>query len=270
MSAGYQIVVCGSLVPDPLQTLEPISGPAGPALKNEMMLPSVLDPWAAHALFEGAALVKKNPGSKLWLICLGPRAKLQQLMMTVAQKVPFELVALDGSASGFMEAHDTAVALADAIQALPGLETNRLMVFGGWESASRGAGATLQIVGERLKITQQFQGVDEFVAQPDGSWRVLERIEGGQHQVSMCRSLPVLVGWATGNLPEPPNNPQLGMTNMRTAMPALQKAKPVKLATEGLSFLSVSLPKQMRETKVVKDQNPETIARELVAWIKNQ
>ena len=39
MSAGFQIVVCGSLVPDPLQTLEPIVGPTGPGLKNEMMLP---------------------------------------------------------------------------------------------------------------------------------------------------------------------------------------------------------------------------------------
>ena len=54
MSGGFHIVVCGSLVPDPLQTLEPIAGPNGPALKNEMMLPAVLDPWAGHALFEAA------------------------------------------------------------------------------------------------------------------------------------------------------------------------------------------------------------------------
>ena len=52
----YSIIVCGSLVPDPLQTLEPIAGPNGPALKNEMMLPSWLDPWAGHALYEAANL----------------------------------------------------------------------------------------------------------------------------------------------------------------------------------------------------------------------
>ena len=52
MNGGYQIVVCGSIVPDPLQTLEPVTGPTGPALRNEMMLPAVLDPWAAHALYE--------------------------------------------------------------------------------------------------------------------------------------------------------------------------------------------------------------------------
>ena len=68
MSGGFHIVVCGSLVPDPLQTLEPIVGPNGPALKNEMMLPAVLDPWAGHALFEAAALAKHVPGSRVWLV----------------------------------------------------------------------------------------------------------------------------------------------------------------------------------------------------------
>ncbi|MDH4008854.1 MAG: hypothetical protein OEU35_12370, partial [Desulfuromonadales bacterium] len=85
MSGGFHIVVCGSLVPDPLQTLEPIDGPNGPALKNEMMLPAVLDPWAGHALFEAAELAKNVPGSKVWLVSLGPKAKLQQLMMSIAQ-----------------------------------------------------------------------------------------------------------------------------------------------------------------------------------------
>ena len=65
MTTPFQIVVCGSIVPDPLQTLEPIAGPTGPALKNELMLPAVLDPWAAHALYEAANLAKSNPGTKV-------------------------------------------------------------------------------------------------------------------------------------------------------------------------------------------------------------
>ena len=114
MSIAYQIVVCGSIVPDPLQTLEPVTGPTGPALKNEMMLPAVLDPWASHALYEAANLAKNHPGSKVWLVSIGPKAKLQQVMMTVEQKVPFELIALDGPASGFSDAGETAAALADS------------------------------------------------------------------------------------------------------------------------------------------------------------
>ncbi len=267
MSAGYQIVVCGSIVPDPWQTLEPIASPSGPALKNEMMLPAVLDPWAGHALYEAAHLAQRVPGSKVWLISLGPKAKLQQVLMTVAQKVPFELVPLDGSASGFTESAETAAALADAIQALPGLDRSRLLLFGGWESASRGAGVTLQTVGERLGIVDQFQGVDALKVLESGALEILERIEGGRHQVSVCAGPPALLGWATGHLPEPKNNPQVGMLNMRAAMPALQKAKPTRIAADGVTFASVALPKQLRETLIVKDAHPDDIAKEIVAWL---
>jgi electron transfer flavoprotein beta subunit len=268
MSIAYQIVVCGGIVPDPLQTLEPVAAPAGPALKNEMMLPAVLDPWASHALYEAAHLAKNAPGSKVWLVSLAPKAKLQQVMMSVAQKVPFELVALDGPASGFTEAAEVAAVLAEAIQAIPALDRSRLLVFGGWESASRGAGATLQMAGERLGIVDQFQGVDELKIAPDGSLEILERIEGGRHQVSRCAGPPALLGWATGSLPEPKNNPQIGMANMRAVMPALQKAKPAKIGSEGLSFVSVTLPQQLRATKIVKDKSPGDIAQEIVEWIR--
>jgi electron transfer flavoprotein beta subunit len=267
MTNGYQIVVCGSIVPDPLQTLEPVETPTGPALKNEMMLPAVLDPWAAHALYEAANLASKVPNSKVWLVSAGPKAKLQQVMMTIAQRVSFELVPIDSSASGFADAHATAALLADTIQSIAGLDRARMLVFGGWESASRGAGATMQLVGERLQILDQFQGVDQLTVQADGSFEILERIEGGRHQVSICQGPPALFGWATGNLPEPRNNPQVGMANMRTVMPALQKAKSVPLSSGGLHFLSASPPKQQRQTRVVKDQSPDQIAQELAEWI---
>jgi electron transfer flavoprotein beta subunit len=247
-----------------LQTLEPV---AGPALKNEMMLPAVLDPWAGHALYEAAHLAAQHTGSKVWLVSLGPKAKLQQVMMTVAQKVPFELVALDGPASGFADSFETAEALAAAIQAIAGLDLSRLLLFGGWESASRGAGSTLQIIGERLGITEQFLGVDELRVQADGALEVLERVEGGKHQVSICAAPPAVLGWATGHLPEPRNNPQVGMANMRLVMPALQLAKAAPLKSVGLCFQSVALPKQQRETRIVKDMPAAEIAREIAAWI---
>ncbi len=267
MSTGFQIVVLGSIVPDPLQTLEPVSTPQGPGLKNEQMLPAVLDPWAGHALYEAANLAAKTPGSKVTLVSLGPKAKLQQVMMAVAQKVPFELVALDGPAGGFTAAHEVAAKLADAVKALPGLDRSRLLVFGGWESASRGAGVTLQMVGERLDIHEQFQGVDSISPKPDGSFEVLERVEGGKHQVSTCQGAPAILGWATGNLPEPKNNPQVGMANMRLVMPALQKAQPAPVTTGGVEFVSVAVPKAQRETRIVKDASPDDIAKEIVAWI---
>jgi electron transfer flavoprotein beta subunit len=264
---GYHIVVCAGIVPDPLQSLEPLMAPQGPSLKNEMMLPAVLDPWAGHALYEAAHLARQHEGSKVWLVSFAPRAKLQQVMMTIAQKVPFELVAIDGPASGFTDAAALASVIADAIRGIPGLDRSRLLLFGGWESASRAAGSTLPIVGERLGITDQFYGVDSLMMNEAGEFEVLERVEGGQHQVSICDGAPAVFGWATGSLHEPPNNPQLGMTNMRGLMPALQKAKPASLPTAG-RFAGVALPSQRRETRVVKDLSPDAIAQEIVEWIR--
>ena len=51
-------------------------------------------------------------------------------------------------------------------------------------------------------------------------------------------------------------------------MPALQKARPAKLAGEGLTFVSVTLPKQLRATKIVKDKSAGDIAKEIVEWIR--
>jgi electron transfer flavoprotein beta subunit len=188
-------------------------------------------------------------------------------MMTVAQKVPFELVPLDGPASGFSDSFETAAALAEAIQGIAGLDQARLLVFGGWDSASRGAGSTLQMIGERLGITEQFLGVDELRVGADGALEILERVEGGQHQVAVCAAPPAVLGWATGHLAEPRNNPQVGMANMRVAMPALQRARAAAVKSAGLCFQSVTLPKQRRETRIVKDMPAAAIAREIVAWI---
>jgi electron transfer flavoprotein beta subunit len=58
------------------------------------------------------------------------------------------------------------------------------------------------------------------------------------------------------------------MQNMRNILPALQKAKPVKLGTGGVEFAEVELPTQRRETRIVKDANADEIARELVDWIR--
>jgi electron transfer flavoprotein beta subunit len=265
--SGFQIVVLGSIVPDPLQTLEPVTQPQGPALKNEAMLPHVLDPWAGHALYEAASLAAKVPGSKVTLVSLGQKAKLQQVMMVVGQKASFDLVALDGPASGFTDAHEVAARLAEAVKALPGLDRTRLLLFGGWESASRAAGVTLQLVGEKLGIADQFQGVDEIAIGDGGALQILERVEGGKHQVSVCAGPPAVLGWATGSLPEPKNNPQIGMANMRGIMPALQKAQAAPAGTGGIRFQAVSVPKVTRETRVVKDMSPDDVARELVEWI---
>ncbi|MBN1559953.1 electron transfer flavoprotein subunit beta [candidate division KSB1 bacterium] len=262
------IVVCASVVPDPLQSLIPLQTADGFGLKNEMMLPHVLDPWAGHALYEAANLAKQIDGCKVYLVSLGLKAKLQQTMMTIAQKARFDLIAIDASHSGFTDSAQTAAVLATAIERIAGLDRANLLIFGGWESASRAAGTTLQILGEKLGIIDQFQAVDEIKMNGDGSFQVLERVDGGKHQISVCAGPPAVLGWATGNLPEPPNNPQLGMMNMRTAMPAIQQAGSADIKDKALAFHNVQAPAQRRDTRIVKDLSTADIAQEIVEWLK--
>jgi electron transfer flavoprotein beta subunit len=81
------------------------------------------------------------------LVSLGPKAKVQQVMMTVAQKAPFELVVpMSGRrVRGLLE---VARGLFAASRALPG-SINPSARVRRLQSASRGAGATLQIMGEK-------------------------------------------------------------------------------------------------------------------------
>jgi electron transfer flavoprotein beta subunit len=124
------------------------------------------------------------------------------------------------------------------------------------------------MVGEKLGITDQFTGVDFLEIQADGSLKIKERVEGGQYQVSVCSAPPAVLAWATGSLPEPPNNPQVGMMNMKKIMPALQKARSVTVKTDAIVYEKVEIPLQKRETRIVKDTPAEEIAREIVDWIK--
>ena len=263
------IIVCGSLVPDPLQTLEPVQTPQGPALKNEQMLPSVLDPWAACALYEAAALAASRPGSSVTLVSLGPAAKLRQLMMSVAQKAPFSLVAVNGPAGGFTDPRDTAAELAKAIKSIPGLDLSSTLVFGGCSSASRDAGVTLQVLAEELGVSEFFQAVDALGFKGDDSFEVLERVEGGKYLKTVCNGMPAVVGWATGSLPEPPNNPRTGMMNMPKIMMALGKAPNAAPASGALKYDKTEIPASKRETRIVKDMPEEEIAKEILEWIRD-
>ncbi|MEZ4654056.1 MAG: electron transfer flavoprotein subunit beta [Candidatus Eisenbacteria bacterium] len=187
--------------------------------------------------------------------------------MSIAQKVSFELVALDGAAGGFSDAYEIARALAEAIEGIPDLDRTRLLLFGGCASAARDAGVTMSMVAERLGLTEQFLGVD--MLETDGDrLRIKERVEGGRYRISECDAPPAMLAWATGTLPIPPNNPQLGMQNMRSIMPALARAKSIPLGSGDVAFGAVERPVQRRETRVVKDMPPEDIAREIVAWMR--
>jgi electron transfer flavoprotein beta subunit len=172
-------------------------------------------------------------------VSLGPKAKLQQVMMTWPRRRPSSWWCWTDRRAASPTPPRRPLA---GHQAIPGLDKGRLLLFGGWESASRGAGATLQMIGEVARHRRAVPGRGQLTVGADGTCHPGARSKAASYQVSSCAGAPAVLGWATGSLPEPPNNPQVGMQNMRAVMPALQKAK--------------------------KEVPVEEIAQEIVAWIK--
>jgi electron transfer flavoprotein beta subunit len=69
-------------------------------------------------------------------------------------------------------------------------------------------------------------------------------------------------------LPEPPNNPQVGMMNMRSIMPAIQQARAAQIGTGTVDYAEIRLPDQRRQTKIVKDVTDDEMARDIVDWLR--
>ena len=266
MANALQIVVCAGIVPDPLQTLEPVTGPNGPGLKNEMVLPAVLDPWAACALYEAAQLAAKNPGSKLWLVSLGPKAKLQQVMMTVGQKAAFELVPSTAPSAAF---------------------PTRTRRRPRWPRPSpRCLGSTCDASAlRRMGVCHARRGRHAAACRRAAGHH---RPVSGRRPDQAARRRIVRGAGARGGRQAPGlglrgHARRSGLGDGQSCRAAQQSAdrhgeyarhhagaaegEAVELAANGLRYVSVGLPKQQRETRVEKNMTPDEIARELVDWI---
>ena len=247
MPNTLHIVVCAGISPDPLQTLEPTTDSHWPGLEKRNGAARSSRSMGASALYEAANRSRRFPAtqqSRQQTLASLARPQSQAAashddrrpkspLRARRHRRPHRRIprrALNGRRPRRSHRRD------------PRPRPHKLLLFGGWESATRGAGVTLQIIGERLGITDQFYGVDQIDLRDDGFFEVLERIEGGKHQVSVCVGTPAVLGWATGNLAEPRNNPQVGMANMRTIMPALQKAKSATLAPNGFITSASAFP----------------------------
>lgn len=272
MKRKIDIIVCGVLVPDPLQSLVPEIKENRFSLKNENLLPMILDPMSAKALYKAKELIGSfDNESKIYLVCSGKKNKVQQMLMKEAQKLEFELVLIDNDyINGFNDSLETAKALANAIRNIPEIDTSNLLILGGYTSASKDSGVTMPLLAGYLGINEVFLGADFIEVNQDSGFIIKERNETNGYLVSTTSELPLVVSIATGEIAEPCNNPQVGMANMRKMMPILQKSVKLDDLHSNIVYEAVDLPKKNRSTLVVKDKSPEEIAIEIVNWIKNK
>jgi len=165
-----------------------------------------------------------NAGSKVWRF----RSSQGQPATTPddrGQKASFEIVPIDGPIGGFADAHATASALVEAIVAIAGLDRTKLLLFGGWESATRGAGITLQLVGEQLGIMDQFQVLTASIRATMAHLKCWSAWKLASIRIRFAQELQRC--WAGPRQPcRAPQQPAVGMANMRTIMPAMQRRGP--------------------------------------------
>jgi len=126
----FNIVVCAESVPDPLQTLDPITLPAAPASERKWFLPAVLDHGPPAHSMKPQTWPPKS-GSKLWLVSLGPRPSATG-HDDRGPESSFELVPVTVASGIFPTQHSTAAAISSTIESIPKLET-RSCSLGGWD-----------------------------------------------------------------------------------------------------------------------------------------
>ena len=202
------------------------------------------------------------PGSKVWLVSLGPKAKLQQVMMTVAQKVPFELVALDGPAGGFTDAHRSRRRCwPRPSRPFPG-STAR----GCWCSAAGNRPRAAPARRCRWSASGSASPTSSRAwtsspSAPTARFEVLERIEGGKHQVSRLRRRRRPC--SAGPPATCPSRATIRRSAWPTCAPSCRRCKaPSRPSSpaKACASSSVALPKQQRETRIVKDMSADEIA----------
>ncbi|MGC4052723.1 MAG: hypothetical protein QM757_25615 [Paludibaculum sp.] len=126
----------------------------------------------------------------------------------------------------------------------------------------------MQMVGEQLGITEQFQAVDELASSesaPSKSWNA-PRADDTKSPVLRRSSRPVL-GWATGNLLRAVQQSadRHGQHARHHARPAEGQGRPASTIP---LLVSVTLPDSQRQTKIVKDIPADQIAQEIADWIR--
>jgi len=170
------------------------------------------------------------------VITLAPKAKLQQVMMTVAQEAAFRADPHRRPRRRFHR-RSRGVRSAGGGRLAESRDSTRASCCcsAAGNRPRAAAGCVIPMVAARLGIEDCFLAVDELKIEDGALVDQGSASKAVCHQVSRCAGPPAALAWATGNLPEPANHPQTGMANMRAMMPALQRAKAAGLKGEGFA-----------------------------------
>lgn len=210
-----KIFVCIKQVPD-TETKIKITGDA----IDTAGVKWVMNPYDEFAVEEAIKTRDANPGSQVWIVSAGPKARVVESIRTALAMGADEGIVINSDLS--LDAHATAKAIAAAITGEGGAQ----IVFSGKLAIDDNASSVPQMVAEFLKVPHTTV-VSKFSYA--GESLVVERdIEGGAKEVVQMQAPAVVAANKGLNMPR------------YASLPGIMKAKKKVIKELELSALGVS------------------------------
>jgi electron transfer flavoprotein beta subunit len=195
----------------------------------------VMNPYDEFAVEEAIKLRDKNPGSQVWIVTLGPKSRVGEVLRTALAMGADEGILVDAPAN--LELLTTAKALASVIQKEGGAQ----VIFTGKLSIDDNASSVGQMLAEFLDVPHTTV-VSKFSM--DAEKIIVERdVEGGAKEVVQMAA-PAVIGANKGlNMPR------------YASLPGIMKAK--KKVLKEISFDSLGIASSSQLKIVGMDMPPE-------------
>ncbi|MFS4458947.1 electron transfer flavoprotein subunit beta/FixA family protein [Bdellovibrio sp. HCB2-146] len=179
----------------------------------------VMNPYDEYAVEEANKLRDANPGSQVWVLSVGPKARVVESLRTALAMGADEAIVVNGEN---LDNYSTAKALAEVIKAEGGAK----VIFTGKLAIDDNASSTSQMVAEFLSIPHATV-VSKFAF--GGENVTVERnIEGGAKEVLQMMAPAVVAADKGLNMPR------------YASLPGIMKAK--KKVIKEIEFASLNIP----------------------------
>lgn len=211
-----KIFVCLKQVPDTETKIKILPDQSG---IDTAGIKWVMNPYDEHAVEEAIKFKEKNPGSQVWAVTSGPKARAVEALRTALAMGADEAIVINSPES--LDAYSTAKALAQAITA----EGPAHLIFSGKLSIDTNQSSVPQMVAEFLSIPHTTV-VSKFESSAENT--TVERdVEGGAKEVIQMIN-PALIAANKGlNMPR------------YASLPGIMKAK--KKAIKEVEFSSLGI-----------------------------
>ena len=253
-----KIFVCIKQVPDTETKIKVLGDQSG---IDPTGIKWVMNPYDEFAVEEAVKLRDANPGSQVWVMSLGPKARVVESLRTALAMGVDEAIVIN--ADGYVDSFATAKALAEAIKTEGGAK----VVFSGKLAIDDNASSVSQMVAEFLNIPHTTV-VSKFSY--SGENVVVERdVEGGAKEVVQMMTPAVVAANKGLNMPRYASLPGIMKAKKKTIKELEMSALGVSGSDVKVKHAQFTLPAEKPAVKMISG-DAGAQANELVNLLRNE